>query len=293
MPHRTSTWPGRAARIACALLFGFPLLACAIPVRWTFANARFADGGTITGKFTYDADTNIVSNWSVSVSGGNTTDFPAVVYDTSTSTSGAQPLADPQKTVLFFLNDSERVLRVTPVTDFTDAGGTLAINLNTGGNRSGNVECFNCGPARVITSGSLIGTPLAAGFSLSPTISGNWYDPAQSGHGFQIEVLPGGVATAFWFAFDNTGNQVWINAVGPLTQDTIAMQAGRVLNGRFPPNFNPDTVTRAVWGTLKFEFDDCDHGTVTWTTSDPAFTPTGSVRLERLTTIDGLTCIDD
>lgn len=294
MFDRSSIWARRTARAACLLLLGLPLLASATPVRWVFANARFADGGTITGRFTYDADTNVVSNWNVSVAGGNTATFPPITYDTTTSITGAQPLiGNTQTTVLFYLNGSPRTLRVTPVTDFTNAGGTVAINLNTPNNRSGGLECFNCGPAREITSGSFIGTPVAAGFSLSSTISGNWYDPAQSGHGFQIEVLPGGIATAFWFAFDNNGNQVWINAVGPLGQDTIAMQAGRVLNGRFPPNFNPNTVTRAPWGTLTFTFNDCDHGTVAWTTTDPAFTPSGTMTVQRLTTIDGLNCIDD
>lgn len=292
MFNRSSSRARRAARAAFFALLSIPLLSYATPVRWTFANARFADGGTITGTFTYDADTDAVTNWNVSVAGGNTTDFPPITYNATTSTAGAGPLFDPEKCMQFYVNNSTRGLRVTPVTNLSNAGGTVAINLNTSGNRSGSLECFNCGPARVITSGNLLGTPLAAGFSLSSTISGNWFNAGQSGHGFQLEVLPGGVATAFWFAFDNSGNQVWINAVGPIGHDTIEMQAGRVLNGRFPPNFNPNTVTRATWGTLKFEFNDCNHGTVTWTTTDPAFTPSGSIAIERLTTIDGLNCSD-
>jgi hypothetical protein len=281
-----------AAQLACLLLFAAPLLATAAPVRWALADAKFADGGAIVGSFVYDATTNTVSDWSVSVAGGATASFPAVTYNTTTGTANAQPLADPQTSVLFFLNGSQRVLRITPVTDFTNAGGTIAINTNTGGGQSGGVECYNCGPARVITAGSFIGTPLGPGFSLTRAVSGNWYDPAQDGHGFQLEALPNGLVTAFWFTFDNAGNVVWINAAGQMGATTIEMQAIRVLNGRFPPNFNPATVTRVPWGSLTFTFTDCDHGSVTWNSIDPAFTATGTMPLQRLTRLDGLNCVE-
>ncbi|UXI66812.1 hypothetical protein [Tahibacter amnicola] len=135
----------------------------------------------------------------------------------------------------------------------------------------------------------MTGVPVNA-FEVRPGITGNWYDPAQNGHGFQLEVLPGGIVTAFWFTFDNAGNQVWISAAGPITQNRVVMNVNRALNGRFPPNFNPANVTVSAWGTLTFTFTDCDHGSVSWASTDPAFTASGTMTLERLTRIDGLAC---
>ena len=133
---------------------------------------------------------------------------------------------------------------------------------------------------------------LATTFAIGPGISGNWYNAAQDGHGFQLELLKAAptIVTAFWFVFDNAGNQVWINGVGTIDGNKVVMQAGRVLNGRFPPNFNPATVTKPSWGTLTFTFTDCDTGHVDWTTTDAAFTPSGSLDLTRLTAIAGTTC---
>ena len=131
---------------------------------------------------------------------------------------------------------------------------------------------------------------LGAAFSIGPGISGNWYDPAQNGHGLQLEILPNQLASAFWFTFDNAGNPAWINAAGSITGNRIVMSAGRVLNGRFPPNFDSSGVERRPWGTLTVEFSDCDRGSVSWTSSDPAFTAAGAMVLQRLTSISGVDC---
>ncbi|MEO8670058.1 MAG: plastocyanin/azurin family copper-binding protein [Tahibacter sp.] len=139
--------------------------------------------------------------------------------------------------------------------------------------------------------GNITVTPVTPTFTITPGMAGNWYDPAQDGHGVQIEILPGNVATAFWFTFDNAGNQVWINAAGTIEGDHVVMNGGRVLNGRFPPNFNSTTVERRVWGTLTFTFTDCGHGKVDWNSTDAAFTATGTMNLQRLTPVlAGLTC---
>jgi hypothetical protein len=260
-------------------------------VRWTFTDARFTDGGTITGSFVYDADTQQVPEWSVSVAGGETSAFPPLTYTelNGSADSGKNP-GNSQPTVYFYLGGSQRVLRVTPMDALTNAGGDTAINLNTAGNRSGGVECYNCGPWREISAGSLHGVPVPGGFAIRRGVTGNWNNAQQDGQGFQFEVLPGGTMTAFWFVFDNAGNQAWIAGAGQINGDTVTMNAARVLAGRFPPNYNPATVERRPWGTLVFKFSDCNNGTVTWTSTDESFTATGSYAITRLTSIDGLTC---
>jgi len=129
------------------------------------------------------------------------------------------------------------------------------------------------------------------GFTIGGGMSGSWYDPAQAGHGFLIEVIKGtNQAQAIWFAFDNEGHQAWIVAEGAITGNHMTMAALLVSGGRFPPHFDASQIEHNAWGTLTFTFSDCDHGTVRWETSDPAFTSAGTMNLLRLTSIEGTTC---
>jgi len=131
------------------------------------------------------------------------------------------------------------------------------------------------------------GAPL---FSIGPAVSGNWYDPAQNGHGIQFELVTPTILTAFWFTFDNAGNQVWVVGAGTVVGDHVVMQANRSGGGRFPPNFNPNSIVNLPWGTMTFTFSDCNTGRLDWASSDPAFTASGSMPLKRLTQIQGISC---
>ena len=129
--------------------------ASAAPVTWTLSNITFTDGGIATGSFTYDADTNIVSTWNITVSGGNTTSFPPFTYNPSDSSVDTPlfafvlPPTDPA-----FIDDY-RVLRLYPISPLTDAGGVVSLDMNP---TDGSVECFNCGPYRPVTGGTLDAT---------------------------------------------------------------------------------------------------------------------------------------
>ena len=128
-------------------------------------------------------------------------------------------------------------------------------------------------------------------FTIGGGISGSWYDPNQSGHGFLIEVIKGtDQAQAIWFAFDNQGNQAWIAAQGTIDGNQVTMDAIVVDGGRFPPHFDATAIERNHWGAMSFTFSDCDHATVQWTTSNSAFTSSGRMTLVRLTSIEGTTC---
>jgi hypothetical protein len=131
--------------------------------------------------------------------------------------------------------------------------------------------------------GQLRAAALGAGYS------GNWFDAQQDGHGFQIEVLPNNVITVFWFTFDGDGKPLWLAGVGQIVGNTATVDLARETGGRFPPNFDASAIQRRLWGTLQLTFSDCNHGTVTWTTSEPGFTG-GSMNLERVTQLGGTTC---
>lgn len=124
--------------------------------------------------------------------------------------------------------------------------------------------------------------------ALSSGYTGTWYDPAQSGHGFFIEILPGNLLLAYWFTFNPQGQQAWFGGVGNIVGNTAAVTATQSTGTRFIPNFNPAEVVRSNWGTLNFSFSDCSNGRVDF--SSVAGFGSGTMMLKRLTTPAGLDC---
>src|SRR5689334_5614289 len=55
----------------------------------------------------------------------------------------------------------------------------------------------------------------ASTVTIGPAFTGHWYDPAQSGHGIFVEILPDNRFLAWWFAFNPEGTQQsWFGGVG-------------------------------------------------------------------------------
>jgi plastocyanin len=126
--------------------------------------------------------------------------------------------------------------------------------------------------------------PITSGFT------GAWYDPEQSGHGILIEVLPGNQLLAWWFTFNPEGTQqAWFGNVGSIDDDTATVPALQTEGGRWIPNFDPANVTQPAWGTLTFQFTDCNHGEVTFDSAMPGY-GSGHMNLVRLTQPAGVTC---
>jgi hypothetical protein len=129
--------------------------------------------------------------------------------------------------------------------------------------------------------------------SISPAFTGAWYDPAQSGHGLMIEVLPENRFLAYWFAFTPGGSQqAWFGGVGVILHNNQAIiNAAQGQGGAWIPNFDPSHFSLQRWGTLTFTFTDCNHGRVDFF-GDGDSSPwlNGSMELTRLTMPEGLTC---
>lgn len=128
-------------------------------------------------------------------------------------------------------------------------------------------------------------------FGIGPGITGNWYDPAQSGHGFSIEVLPDNQLLAEWYVFGPNGGRDWIIGLGPITGNTAVLDAFQAdgPGGFFPPHFNPAQVQTPAWGTMTFTFTDCNNGTVSWQPTVSGYTAS-SLTITRITQPDGLSC---
>ena len=141
--------------------------------------------------------------------------------------------------------------------------------------------------------------------ALGGYLSGNWFNPAQGGHGFQLEFTdqPDGQVAgqneliAIWFVYTPDGaGQNWIYAQGPYNEasNSVTLPATILHGAKFPfpsANFNSADVqgTLGDWGTLAFTFGDCDHATVNWNSSLAAY-GSGTMPIQRLTSIQGTGC---
>ena len=114
--------------------------------------------------------------------------------------------------------------------------------------------------------------------------SGFWYNTAQSGHGFNFEVLPGNVLLASWNTFDNLGQQAWFTGVGTISNGVATLAMVQPTDGLFPPAFNPASIVRVNWGTLKVTFAGCGHANAAWTTNAAHFgSGSGNIDVVQLT----------
>ena len=126
--------------------------------------------------------------------------------------------------------------------------------------------------------------PISAGFT------GAWYDPAESGHGIFLEVLPNNLLLAAWYTFTPDGmQQAWFTGLGAIANDTAVVSADLTTGGRWIPNFDPSTVVNNPWGTLTFSFTDCNHGRVDFASTYGNY-GTNHMDLQRLTQPAGITC---
>jgi hypothetical protein len=108
----------------------------------------------------------------------------------------------------------------------------------------------------------------APGAGIPSCYSGNWFNPAQAGHGFEFEVLPTTppILAVDWFAFAPDGTPVWLYGAAAISGNRAQMQLV-LINGtgaQFPPDFDPGQITQNPWGTATFTFTDASHGSVSW-----------------------------
>jgi hypothetical protein len=134
-------------------------------------------------------------------------------------------------------------------------------------------------------------TLAASAFTIGPGITGNWFNAAQSGHGFSVEVLAGNQMLADWYVFAPNGGPTWIVATGPISGKTAVLQGFQEVGsgGRFPPAFDPAHLQAQAWGTLTLTFTDCNNGQASWQPSVAGY-QNGSMTITRLTIPAGLSC---
>jgi len=132
---------------------------------------------------------------------------------------------------------------------------------------------------------------VSTAFSIGPGMTGHWYDPAQDGQDFSLEVPDGNGKLADWFVFAPDGGPTWIVATGAIAGNTAVLQGFQKAGpgGRFPPGFDAARLQSVPWGTLTVTFTDCNHGQVSWQPIAAGYA-SGSMPITRLTLPAGLSC---
>lgn len=124
------------------------------------------------------------------------------------------------------------------------------------------------------------------GYRVGADSAGTFHDPANSGHGLVLQVIPGAVrdqALVSWFTHAE-GRARWLYGVGEIAGDTVRATLNTTEGARFPPAFAAADVRVLPWGDITLRFDDHDRASATWTTSAPGF-GSGGMPLRRLTTL--------
>lgn len=135
-------------------------------------------------------------------------------------------------------------------------------------------------------------TGLQSGFS------GAWFDPSHPGHGFTLQVLEPTTSSssesdrlyAIWNVYDDMGDQAWLIGVGEIEDNSVEMEVFITENGSFPSMSSGSPPDVLSWGQLSFDFDSCDSGEVTFNSDFPGFPASGTVSIERLSSLKGQPC---
>lgn len=130
---------------------------------------------------------------------------------------------------------------------------------------------------------------------IRPEYSGAWYNPAQSGHGFSIEVISAERSLVFWYAYDPFGNPIFLYGEATNVGNRLQVKV-YYLQGMVWGEFDPETNELLDWGTLTITFHDCTHATLRYDStleyeSGEAF-GSGEMPLVRLASMEGYRCSD-
>ena len=128
-----------------------------------------------------------------------------------------------------------------------------------------------------------------AEFSVTPAISGAWYDPGHDGEGWLLEILANGRAVVSWFSYDPEGNQAWFLNVGMVDGNKIMFDLMIPSGTDFGPTFSAGELSFPPWGKATFIFDDCNSGTMSYDSALQGYGK-GELELTRLTSLSGLDC---
>ncbi len=124
-------------------------------------------------------------------------------------------------------------------------------------------------------------------YSINSQISGLWYNPEQSGHGLQIEIIEQNNQEKLyvsWYSYLN-GEPIWLTGIGEIDKNQSTIDVLITTGTNFPGNgFDAQEVQRIPWGQLQLDFSDDDNGQLSWSSVLDDYN-NGSIAIKKITTI--------
>ena len=90
-------------------------------------------------------------------------------------------------------------------------------------------------------------------------VQGSWWNPNFAGEGFAIEEYGDGFVIAYWYTYDENGNQMWLIGTGEKQGNTVELEMYRTENGILGDPSSSETVTEILWGRVTLDVEDCGH----------------------------------
>ena len=146
-------------KTSIVMLFLFSVAANASPVVWTVEGVLFDDGGTATGSFTYDADTEIFSDVSITTTPGST--LAGGFFDAADCNGAECSTADEMRIWPTGFGLTRPLMIWFFDGPLTNSGGSLHL-LTINSLEYGDIS----GPSRSVVAGSITAVPVPAAFWL-------------------------------------------------------------------------------------------------------------------------------
>ena len=126
--------------------------------------------------------------------------------------------------------------------------------------------------------------------------SGSWFNPDRDGEGLFVEIVTNsddsqGLSVA-WYTYDEFGEQMWLSGYGAIDEtNTNVSVSVSVTNGPvFGPDYDKEDLNSVYWGTIAIQFQTCDQGNMTYTSSIGY--GAGTIPLTRLTNVTQVNCVE-
>ncbi|MGA8278188.1 MAG: hypothetical protein WB784_08345, partial [Rhodanobacteraceae bacterium] len=108
-------------------------------------------------------------------------------------------------------------------------------------------------------------------------LSGIWYDPNNSGYGFDLEFSDADngqrILEAFWYTYQPDGSPLWLNGIGFASGNTIDMDLVQLVGSgaNFPPAFVADGISLMPWGHVTLRYTGTSRLDVTYSSTLPGY----------------------
>jgi hypothetical protein len=132
----------------------------------------------------------------------------------------------------------------------------------------------------------------ASAIDINKYISGSWYNPAQDGHGINIEVINEKKMVVYWYAYHTDGTPMWLVTIARWEPGSnVATGATYYNTGMTWGEFDPNDRAQTPWGTSTITFHNCNSATLQYEADEPSY-GSGTIPMERLTFVAGVKCSD-